>query len=112
MFFGRLFYIAHEAFERMLDSVFKDRDYFSDGEYAIPLVHSEADYLSPLRRGQDLLIRIFPVEVGKTSFRVKYSFLCGDLLFARAETVHVLIFRPTGKAVSLPDDFRKTLLSL
>jgi acyl-CoA thioesterase FadM len=56
VFFGRFFEIAHDAFEAFLDEAFGADSPMDGGGWAMPLVHAEADFRRPVRRGDRLLV--------------------------------------------------------
>ncbi|APR78389.1 1,4-dihydroxy-2-naphthoyl-CoA hydrolase [Minicystis rosea] len=75
-----------------------------------PLVHAEADYLSPLRFGDDVHVEIVGVRLGATSFTVGYRVRTkGGVVAAVGQTVHVCLDRATFKPQPIPDSLREIL---
>ncbi len=113
MFFAHLFSHAHDAYAEMMQSLgFPLQQIIEAGEYHIPLVHAEADYLAPLRHGQLAEVRIHIESLGKSSFTLKYEFNTGDGLCARASTRHVVMAPGTGRSMSIPDELRREFIDL
>ena len=63
-----------------------------------PITHSSADYLKPLKNGDDVNIEIIVTQLKQSSFELSYS--CknqkGDMC-AEVKTVHVFINKQTWK---------------
>ncbi len=113
MFFAHLFSHAHDAYAEMMQSLgFPLQQIIEAGEYHIPLVHAEADYLSPMHHGQMVEVRIHIGSLGKSSFALKYEFNTGDGLCAQASTRHVVMAPGTGRSMSIPDELRREFIDL
>ncbi|MFT3770863.1 MAG: thioesterase family protein [Minicystis sp.] len=75
-----------------------------------PLVHAEADYLAPLRFGDDVHVEIIGVRLGGTSFTVGYRVrTTSGVVAAVGQTVHVCLDRTTFKPHTIPDSLRAIL---
>lgn len=75
-----------------------------------PLVHAEADYLSPLRFGDSVSVEIVGVKMGTTSFTVGYRVRSdGGVVAAVGQTVHVCLDRSTFKPHEIPPALRSIL---
>jgi 1,4-dihydroxy-2-naphthoyl-CoA hydrolase len=117
MFFGHLFRHLHDAYESFMASLgfalhlmIAPPDPAST--LALPIVHAEADYLSPLRHGDRMLIEITVAEVRIRSFSLDYRVAGAEgRTCARARTVHVRASHPTSDTAPLPDDLRLALLA-
>ncbi len=113
LFFGNYFRYAHAAFEKMMEEFNFQRDYFQDEFYAIPIVHTEADYFAPVRFGEKIKIVIKLEAVKNSSFVLNYEFV-DKLNNKRAllKTVHVMINKSKIEKVNIPDELREKLNSL
>jgi len=112
MFFAHLFSHAHDAYAELMQSMgFPLHQIIDAGEYHIPLVHAEADYMAPMRHGQQIEVRILIESPVNSSFALKYEFITNDELCARASTRHVFIDAGTGNPISIPDDLRQKLMA-
>lgn len=103
LYFGTLFPMAHEAYEAFMESIgFPIVDVLKEARFALPIVHTEADYAIPLRLGDKVEIEVTPDQLGQTSFSIHYRVLKGGKVAALLQTVHVCVNRRTGKKSKLP----------
>jgi 1,4-dihydroxy-2-naphthoyl-CoA hydrolase len=111
LFFANQFRIVHDVYERFMGRLgFGFRDRFEKRDFVIPIVHTEADYLRPLRVGDDIEIALSVGRIGRTSFVLNYHLtdLEGQTV-GKVSTVHVTIDPEKGTKIELPDDFRRKL---
>src|SRR4051794_21477879 len=76
IFFARIPEYFHDAFVSMLGASGLDlRDVLAEGSWGMPLVHTETDYMRPLRFGDAIRVELVGVRLGTKSglfgFRVK-----------------------------------------
>ncbi|MCU7494676.1 MAG: acyl-CoA thioesterase [Ignavibacteria bacterium] len=110
MFFGNIFKIAHAAYEEMLKKGNLKRDYFNDSRFAIPILHSEADFLKAIMPGERVEAEVNVSLLKESSFELSYEVLNkkGEVL-ARVKTVHVTVNRQTWEKAPLPGDLKDYL---
>jgi YbgC/YbaW family acyl-CoA thioester hydrolase len=114
IFFSRLFDIAYECYEEFLEkSEFGVKKILNDNKFHIPVVHTEADYIKPLRIGDKIEIRMSLNSSGKSSFTLVFV-LFNELgeKTARVKTVNVVIEAKSGNPIKIPEKFLKILNSL
>lgn len=110
VFFGNVYKIAHDAYQEMLNGFELKEDYFTSENYVIPIVHSEAEYFSPLKFNQDIKIKISVLKIGESSFELRYDFMDEkDYRYVCVKTVHVLVDKKSFKKTKLTDDILKML---
>ena len=109
VFFAEFFKIAHITYERFFDSLDLDRNYFLDEKFIIPIVHSNADYVSPVKFGDELNCELMVGEIGKTSFELKYTLYNKDLIAAKILTKHVVVLKNEFKKSSIPTNLLEAL---
>ena len=57
MFFGKYYFIAHDAYESFMESVNCSlKTFIDDSDYMPLIVHSEADYMKSLDYGEKFLV--------------------------------------------------------
>ncbi len=114
LFFAHLLRYAHDAYEAFMEQAgFSLAGLIAGAGPQLPLVHAEADFLAPLRHGQQGRIRLRLVRLGSSSFTLEYTFLGSDgNIRARARTVHVALAAAGGKSVPLPEALRRRLAAL
>ena len=111
LYFARQFRFAHDALEDYCESKgFSFDDVFHQSKFVFVIVHCEADYISLLKVGDDLEIKVFVEKIGTSSFTIHYDIYKTDgTLAGKAKTVHVTLDRETGKKIPIPLHFREAL---
>ncbi len=75
----------------------------------IPIVHTSADYRSPLRLNDRVRIEVTVERLSQRSFTLGYRVHARDRLAAEARTVHVAVDRSEGGATRLPESLAAAL---
>ena len=110
MFFASYFRLFHDAYEGFMAEIgFSLPELLRQGQ-ALPLVHSSADFLLPIRHGDSLQIHLRIGRIGDTSFTADYQFVTnGGMQAARLQTRHVLINPENRRPLPLPESLRQAL---
>lgn len=103
LFFAQLFRHAHEAYEAFMAHIgFPLPEMIRQGDYHLPLVNAQADYLAKISHGDDIQVTVQVAQMSTRSFSMAYTFTAGRRkTVAHAKTVHVLIAHP-DKSVATP----------
>lgn len=111
LYFPRQYRFANDALEDLLE----DEDLYYDKVFSIEkfvfvVVHSEADYYSLLKVGDELDVLVSCEKMGTTSFTI----LCqiyrnADELVGIVRTVHVSLDTITGQKIPLPEKLLRIL---
>lgn len=110
LFFAHLLRQAHDAYETFMESAGLDLPRLLRQGPHLPLVHTEADYLAPLRHGDRGRIRLSLAKLGKSSFTLAYAWRREDgTLCARALSVHVAMDPASGRSIPLPPELSAAL---
>ncbi|MDD4050403.1 MAG: thioesterase family protein [candidate division Zixibacteria bacterium] len=111
VFFANVFRIVHDVYEQLLKELgYNFTERFAAGDFVIPVAHAEADYLRPLRVGDMVEINATVVEIGDSSFVMKFQITDSEnRLFATVKTVHVAVDGRTFRRMNLPENFKKRL---
>ncbi len=112
LYYPGVFNLAQEALETFLTQQGQGLDKLLDASpYGWPVVHAEADFDRPLRAGTPLQVTLCCTEIGQTSFQLSYHVTdpSGEIRYANARIVHVVVDRRTGNKQSIPDDVRALL---
>lgn len=110
MFFARLFVHAHDAYESFMAHLGADLPGLIGGGTHLPVAHAAADYLSPMRHGDEIAVELAVERLGHTSFTVGYAFRGDGGACARVNTVHVFVDPRSGRPAPLPEGLRERLL--
>ena len=114
-FFAQFFVMAHEAYEAALEAHGAPLGEWLR-ESPAPLVHSEADYLRPLRLSDRARVLVGVERLGSRSFTLAYRI---EALVeeewrpaARLKLVHVAVEAGIGASVTLPSRVREVLAAI
>ena len=110
-FFARVFEYCHATFEEMLMATPGSlTSVFDDGGWGMPLVHSEADFKSPMRMGDRLLVKMTIERLGKSSITFHYTLTGPDeRLCATVRLVHALVDLESFTPCGIPEELRTNL---
>ena len=110
VYYARVFEYFGDAYVALLERGGVDlRDMIAAGEVLAPLVHAEADYLSPLRFGDAITVEVAMTRVGGSSITVGYRILSGSRLCAIGHTVHVFVDAKTFGKREVPAAIRSAM---
>ena len=68
----------------------------------VPIVDSRCRFLGRIMLDDLITLRTEVGGIGRTSFRTRHTFTCGDEVVARGELVHVCVDRATREPVPVP----------
>lgn len=111
LFFAHQFFYAHDVYEDLLHQIGLPMDeLIAHGDFFVPIVHAESQYLAGLNVGQELEIAVSLANLGNTSYTLEYELKSANgSVVGRAKTVHVSIDRVTKVKISLPEKLRSSL---
>ncbi|RMG37098.1 MAG: acyl-CoA thioesterase [Gammaproteobacteria bacterium] len=111
LFFGHLFRHLHDAYEAFMAEVgWPLPEIIAEGRFALPIVHTSADYLLPIRHGQALMVELAVTEIDESGFGIDYRIRDADnRLYATASTRHRCIAPEAQKRCPLPEALRRSL---
>ncbi|MEE9432113.1 MAG: acyl-CoA thioesterase [Melioribacteraceae bacterium] len=104
LFFAELFKITHIVYEEFLESFKTKKNYFIDDEFIIPIVHTEADFISPIKFGDEIKCVVIVGHIGSSSFNLEYQFKKNDKTMATSKTVHVVVKKKEFNKTRIPKD--------
>lgn len=110
MYFANIFSLAHDAFEEFIVKAgYKYDEWFTKDHHMIPIRHAEADYKAPLVPGNVYTVSVQVINLGTTSFKMKYSFESQGKLHATVQMVHAVLDPHTKQKMPLPTVMRQRL---
>ena len=109
IFYASIFKLAHSVYEQFLSEIVPERNFFFDKEYVLPIIHSEADYLKPLRPFDEVEIELKVVDLRDSSFELNYIFFIDNVSYAEVKTVHVCVRKENFNKEKLPEALTKGL---
>ncbi|MBE9221967.1 acyl-CoA thioesterase [Cyanobacterium stanieri LEGE 03274] len=103
VYFAQLLSMCHEAYEAYLESLEIDlHGFFQNPTMAIPIVHGEIDFFSPLFCGDTIQVYLKFIALNSKAFEIEYTIEKEDQKVATGKTRHVCINPQTRKTQSLP----------
>ncbi len=114
LFFANIFNLAHEAYERWLDSIgCSIFTILNESDYILPIVHSEADYKRPMRVGDEINIKISLESFDGSGYTLNYQFVDRDgQTSAFVKTSHVVLDKESMDRTELTKQLRDALMIL
>ncbi|MFI0435598.1 MAG: acyl-CoA thioesterase [Parachlamydiaceae bacterium] len=111
LFFGHAFSLTHQAFELFVVHAleYSWNDWFEHPDWIVPIRHTEADYVHPIKAGRDCAIEVAVTSLSNSSFTLR-STLHQSTLCCTVKTVHLFLDRKTGKKIDIPSHLRDKLL--
>lgn len=116
VYFARVFEYCHAAYETMLTEALEiDLErFFVESTWVMPLVHSEADYKSPMRLGDRLRVELRVARLGRGSITFAYRVLNQDdeRLHAEVRLIHACAQRADFQPIPVPTELLEGLKRL
>lgn len=106
IYFANIYNLAHRAIE---DFAMKNNFYdlwFANKDWATPVRHSQADYLSELNSGSPVSIDVYLEKVGNSSFTWRYEVLSNGKPAAIIKITHVTVDLKTKRPIPVPESLK------
>ena len=110
LFYGRIFEICHSAYEDLIRSFKLKSNYWNNDEYAVPIIHTEGEYLLPLRPGDEVTVEVTVSKLKESSFELSYA--CKNVkgeVTNQVKTVHIFVDKKQWKKTPIIDEVRAGL---
>lgn len=102
LFFGRVYELCHAAYEEMIISFHLEEDYWSNDNFIVPIIKSEAHYHQPMKYGEEISIEISVKTLKSSSFELEYILKNRDEVeCVLVNTVHVFVDKRTWKKMAM-----------
>jgi YbgC/YbaW family acyl-CoA thioester hydrolase len=106
-FFARVYELCHSAYEEMIESFKLEEDYWTNENFIVPILKSEASYHKPVKYGESVTVGISVSSLRESSFELNYELKNGnDELCTKVKTVHIFIDRKTWKKKDIAKEVR------
>jgi len=110
LFYGRVYMICHEAYEIMLESFNLKDNFWTNKNFVVPIIHSEAKYRKPLLAGETALIEISVTILKDSSFELTYLIKNDkNEITNNVRTVHVFLNKSDWKKSKIDKDIKEKL---
>lgn len=108
VFFARMFDYVHGAYEEFLAQTGNAlAEVIADRRWAAPLRHAEADYLSPARFGDRLIVELVAGESSETEIALGWRITkkgASSPPAAVVQTVHAFVSVPSFERMKVPSE--------
>ena len=111
--FHNLLRWAHESWEESIDIYgIPYEDIFPlnnshENQIIFPIVNCEANFLSPIKIGDLLSIKILPKKINNHLFQINTSFYKGEIIVAEGKIIHCSLDVNSKLKVKLPDQIER-----
>lgn len=111
LFYGKVFYLAHNIYEEFLYENNLYDSVFNNPELAFPIIKTSAEYSKPIKYGDQIIIELKIKNVGESSFSTVYLLKKDEQILASVEIVHVCVSKRDFNKLKLPESLRKIFTS-
>jgi YbgC/YbaW family acyl-CoA thioester hydrolase len=113
VFFPRVLEYFHDVYMAFYDSLgVSIAEVIATRAWAAPLKHAEADFLRPLRFGQEIEVAMVSGQWEKGRLTVRYRVTSGGDEVATGLTVHVFVDVTEWKRIEPPESIRAAFSAL
>jgi len=112
LFYANIFRMCHSAYEKLVATFELKKDYWSNDDFAVPIIKSTADYVKPFKSGDEINILVSVSDLRESSFELTYK--CTNQfndLCAEVKTVHVFVDKKSWKKANLLPEITEGLKS-
>lgn len=110
IFFSRVFEFAHGAYEQLIQSIYKEEDYWNNDKYVVPIIKSESTYIKPMKYGDEITINVNVSTLRSSSFELSYNMVsAGGELHCSVKTIHVFVDKNSWKKTEIPSYIKNQL---
>jgi len=107
LFYGRVYELCHAAYESMIESFNLDKDFWTNENYIVPIISSEASYHKPIKYGDEVTVEIKVAKLRPSSFELEYE--CKNSKgenCVKVKTVHVFVDKKSWKKVEMSKELQ------
>lgn len=110
LFFARVFEICHSAYEALISSFEMKGEYWNNENFAVPIIHTEGEYLLPLTPGDIITVEVSVSQLKESSFELHY--ICrnaDDKVTNEVKTVHIFVDKSKWKKMPIDPEVKQNL---
>lgn len=109
IFYSRIFEFCHSAYEEMISSFNLKENYWMNEKYVVPIIHSESEYVKPIKYGDEITIIVQVSQLRDSSFELTYTIKRDKTLCSNVKTVHVFVDKKSWKKKEMCNDLKEGL---
>ncbi len=109
-FFARVYELCHSAYEEMIQSFNLKEDYWTNENYIVPILKSEASYHKPIKYGEEITVEISAANLRTSSFELNYEIKnVNNEICTKVKTVHIFVDKKTWKKREIIEEVKRGL---
>lgn len=109
LFFSRSFEIYHRSLEKWVSNKMGWDRFFTNPDFAFPIVHSESNYFSPCFAGNSVQVELKLESIGERSFSLSSTIKKDEKDLFEVKTKHVCLDKKSHKSTSVPTFIKEAL---
>ena len=75
-------------------------------DYVVPIIHSESEYVKPIRYGDEISVNVQVSQLRNSSFELTYTIKRDKVLCCHAKTVHVFVDKKSWKKTGIVEEVK------
>ena len=109
-FFARVYELCHSAYEEMIQSFNLKEEYWTNDNFIVPILKSEASYHKPIKYGEIITVEINVNNLRNFSFELNYEIRNNkNEVCTKVKTVHIFVDKKTWKKTEIVEDVKSGL---
>ncbi|MEJ2618397.1 MAG: thioesterase family protein [Ignavibacteriaceae bacterium] len=110
LFFARVYEICHSAYEEMIRSFNLGEDYWTNENYLVPILKSEASYHKPIKFGEMITVEIVVGNLRDSSFELNYEVKNDKReVCTKVKTAHIFVDKKSWKKTEIVEEVKEEL---
>lgn len=109
IFYSKVFLFFHSAYEELISELELKKDYWKNDDYVVPIVHTDADFIKPLKYGDEIEVTTQVLQLKTSSFELGYNILKNGEVCCKGKTVHVFVDKKNWKKKELTKEIAEGL---
>ena len=110
LFFARIYEICHSAYEEMIQSFNLREDYWTNENFVVPILKSEASYHKPIKYGKMITVEIVVGNLRDSSFELNYEIKNDKYeVCTKVKTVHIFVDKNKWKKTEIVEGVKEGL---
>ncbi len=109
-FFAGVYEICHSAYEEMIQSFNLKEDYWTNENFVVPILKSEASYHKPIKYGEVITVEVNVNNLRDSSFELNYEIKNDkNEVCTKVKTVHIFVDKKSWKKTEIVEEVREGL---
>ena len=107
LFFARVYEICHSAYEEMIQSFNLGEEYWTNENFVVPILKSEASYHKPVKYGEMITVEIVVGNLRDSSFELNYELKNNkNEVCTKVKTVHIFVDKKSWKKTGIVEEVK------